>query len=311
MELSIIIPTYNRNKLLRRTLQGLCEQLRAERILEILVVNDGSTDATSDVIDEFSGRLPIRYIVQPKSGVSTARNRGLREARGRIVLLLDDDVIPSSTLVLEHTDFHRQSPELESVLLGYVTWLPELRITPFMRWYGEYGALFGYALLEDGCQVDRRYLYTCNISFKTEFIRANRGFNENLTVHEDHELGFRLAKQGMRMFFRRNALGYHNQSFTFQQACDRVERYSTGFSAFLSTEAGREMARSEGAWKSRLRRAAKYCVVRPVNSLKLLIDSDYRLPHTFYRAVYWYFATLPSSQAKSSARPAAERTTDK
>jgi glycosyltransferase involved in cell wall biosynthesis len=295
MELSIVIPTYNRCKLLSRTLQGLCEQVAADRILEVIVVSDGSTDATSDVVDEFSGRLPVRCISQAKSGVSTARNRGLREARGRVVLLLDDDVIPSSKLVLEHTDFHRQSLGFESVLLGYVTWLPELRITPFMRWYGEYGALFGYALLEDDSEVDRRYLYTCNISFKTDFLRANGGFNENLTVHEDHELGFRLAKRGMRMFFRRNALGYHNQSFTFQQACDRVQRYSKGFGAFLSTEAGREMTRSEAAWKNRLKRLAKLCLIRPVNSLQLLIDSDYRLPHSFYRAVYWYFATLPNS----------------
>jgi glycosyltransferase involved in cell wall biosynthesis len=311
MELSIVIPTYNRSNLLRRTLQGLCEQAGADRIREVLVVSDGSTDATADAVDEFSGRLPVRFIFQPKSGVSTARNRGLRETRGRIVLLLDDDVIPSSKLVLEHTDFHRQSPGLESVLLGYVTWLPELRITPFMRWYGEYGALFGYALLEDGSQVDRRYLYTCNISFKTDFLRANGGFNETLTVHEDHELGFRLAKQGMKMFFRRSALGYHNQSFTFQQACDRVQRYSKGFGAFLSTEAGREMTRSEATWKSQLKRVAKYCLVRPVNSLQHLIDSNYPLPHAFYRVVYWYFATLPTSQLKSSAGSVLERTSDK
>jgi glycosyltransferase involved in cell wall biosynthesis len=307
VELSIIIPTYNRCKLLRRTLQGLCEQVCADRILEVIVVSDGSTDDTSEAVGEFSGRLPVRRISQPKSGVSTARNRGLREARGKVVLFLDDDVIPSSKLVLEHTDFHRQSSGLESVLLGYVTWLPELRITPFMRWYGEYGALFGYALLQDGSQVDRRFLYTCNISFKTDFLRANGGFNENLTVHEDHELGFRLAKQGMRMFFRRNALGYHNQSFTFQQACDRVQRYSKGFGAFLSTEAGREMTRSEAAWKSRLKRLARLCMVRPVNSLQHLIDSDYQLPHAFYRAVYWYFATLPNSQLNSSAGAAVER----
>lgn len=306
MELSIVIPTYNRCKLLRRTLQGLCGQEGADRILEVLVVSDGSTDATADAVDEFSGRLPVRRIAQPKSGVSTARNRGLREARARVVLFLDDDVIPSSKLVLEHTDFHRQSPALESVLLGYVTWLPELRITPFMRWYGEYGALFGYALLEDGCQVDRRYLYTCNISFKTDFLRANAGFNENLTVHEDHELGFRLAKQGMKMFFRRNALGYHNQSFTFQQACDRVQRYSKGFGAFLSTEAGREMTMNEALWKTQFKRVAKYCLVRPVNSLQLLIDSNCPLPHSFYRVAYWYFATLPATHVKSSPGSAGE-----
>jgi glycosyltransferase involved in cell wall biosynthesis len=299
MDLSIIIPTYNRSGLLRATLQGLCEQNAAHRIREVLVVSDGSIDSTPEIVEGFSGRLPIRLICQPKKGVSTARNRGLREARGRMVLFLDDDVIPSSRLVLEHTDFHRQFPEPESVLLGYVTWLPTLRITPFMRWYGEYGALFGYSLLHDGVQVDRRYLYTCNISFKTEFLTRSDGFNENLSVFEDHELGFRLAKQGMRMHFRRSALGYHNQSFTFQQACDRLQRYSEGFGAFLSTDAGQEMIKNQVRWKVLLARVARHGHIRLAKPLRLAIDSDCPLPHTFYRAMYWYYATLPSGQPKS------------
>jgi glycosyltransferase involved in cell wall biosynthesis len=299
MDLSIIIPTYNRSDLLRATLEGLCEQVAADRIREVLVVSDGSIDSTPQVVAGFSGQLPIRLIYQPKSGVSTARNRGLREAQGRMVLFLDDDVIPSPALVLEHTGFHRRFPEPESVLLGYVTWLPRLRITPFMRWYGEYGALFGYSLLQDGGQVDRRYLYTCNVSFKTEFLLRNDGFNENLTVYEDHELGFRLAKQGMRMYFRRSALGYHNQSFTFQQACERLQRYSEGFGAFLSTEAGREMTKNQVRWKTLLARAAKHGRMRPAKPLRLAIDSNCPLPHAFYRAMYWYYATLPSGQLKS------------
>jgi glycosyltransferase involved in cell wall biosynthesis len=300
MELSIVIPTYNRSDLLRITLVGLCEQVASDRIHEVLVVSDGSVDSTPRVVEEFSPRLPIRLISQPKSGVSSARNRGLREAQGRAVLFLDDDVIPSSRLVLEHTDFHRQFPELESVLLGYVTWLPTLRITPFMRWYGEYGALFGYSLLQDGAQVDRRYLYTCNVSFKTEFLLQNDGLNETLTVYEDHELGFRLAKQGMRMFFRRGALGYHNQSFTFQQACDRLKRYSEGFSPFLATEAGQEMTKNQVKWKMLLTHLAKRSRIRLTKPLRLAIDSSYPLPHTFYRAMYWYYATLPSGQPKSA-----------
>jgi glycosyltransferase involved in cell wall biosynthesis len=280
-----------------------------ERIGEVIVVIDGSTDATADAIEEFSARLPIRGILQIKSGVSTARNRSLREASGKLVLLLGDDVIPSSTLIAEHTEFHREHRDLESVLLSYVTWLPELRITPFMRWYGEYGALFGYSLLDDGSQVDRRYLYSCNTSFKTGFLSASGGFNENWTVYEDHELGFRLSKQGMKLYFRRSALGYHNQSFTFQQTCDRMQRYSKGLDAFLSTDAGREMTRSEPGWKRYLRRLVESRLVRPGRSLQSLIDSDYQVPHSFYRAAYWYFATLPSSQAKSNAEVAVERGT--
>src|SRR5208337_334746 len=136
------------------------------------------------------------------------------------------------------------------------------------------------------------------------------GFNENLTVYEDHELGFRLAKRGMRMFFRRRALGYHNQSFTFQQACDRMQRYSKGLNAFLSTEAGREMTRNEAKWKGRIKRFAQHGIFRPVNPLRILMDSNLPLPHSFYRAFYWYCATLPSIMASSGAKPPVEITRD-
>jgi glycosyltransferase involved in cell wall biosynthesis len=300
MELTIVIPTHNRSALLRATLEGLSNQLDANRILEVLVVSDGSTDDTPQVVDEFSEKLPVRLIANPKTSVSIARNTGLRAARGRTLLFLDDDVVPSERLILEHTEFHRHRPETEAVLLGYVTWLAERSITPFMRWYGEYGALFGFSLLQDGAQADRRYLYTCNISFKTEFLLQNHGLNEDLTVYEDHELGYRLAKHGMEMYFNRGALGYHNQSFTFQQACDRLKRYSKGFDAFLSTEAGQEMTKNQVKWKKRLAMLAARPRLPLFKPLRLAVDSKFPLPHAFYRLMYWYFATLPSSESLKS-----------
>lgn len=293
MDLSVIIPTYNRSRLLARTLQGLCEQQTGFLIREVLVISDGATDDSSEVVNSFKDRLPVRYIEQPKMGVSAARNRGLAEACGTAVLLLDDDVVPSPKLIAEHAAFHKQYPEVESVLLGYVTWLPELPITPFMRWYGEYGALFGYALLEDGKQADGKYLYSCNVSFKVEFLSKISGFNETLTVFEDHELGYRLAKRGMKMFFRRNALAYHNQTFTFQQACERMRRYSLGIPAFLATEAGGEMKARENKWKMRLRHLATGPAIHALKPLEPLADCPIPLPRPLYRLLYWYGAIRP------------------
>lgn len=306
MKFSIVIPTFNRSSLLRRTLRGLCEQMPRDGIDEVIVVSDGSTDGTPTVIPEFAGQLPIRLVSQGKAGVSAARNRGLGEVHGDAVLFLDDDVIPSPQLLREHAEFHRQKPRSESVCLGYVTWLPELRISPFMQWYGEYGALFGYALLPDGQPVDRRYLYTCNISFKTAFLRGNGGFNERLSVYEDHELGYRLSQRGMEMFFRRKALGYHNQSFTFQQACDRMQRYSSGMEAFLATDAGHAMIGGAAGWKRQLRRLVRNRDPHAPGMIRRLIDSEHRLPHSFYRLMYWYYATLPAGPESSEAAATSE-----
>jgi glycosyltransferase involved in cell wall biosynthesis len=291
MDITVIIPTCCRSELLRRTLQGFCELTEDGFLWEVIVVSDGSDDLTRQTAMEFEDHLPVRYLQQPKRGVSSARNLGLREARSQVVLFVDDDVVPSPQLIGEHLRFHRKQAELESVLLGYVTWLPEVESSPFMRWYGEFGGLFGFSLLKDDQLGDPRYLYTCNLSFKTEFLGASGGFNESLSVLEDHELGYRLAQCGMKMYFRRNALGYHNQSFTFEEACRRLERYSKGLDAFCLTEAGQALIKRRARLPYRLAATAAKMVVPLLSPFRPLLDSNIKLPNAIYRLFYWYYGT--------------------
>jgi glycosyltransferase involved in cell wall biosynthesis len=291
MNLTVIIPTHNRSELLRRTLQGYCEQNAQNLQWELIVVSDGSMDSTQQTVMDFADRLPIKYVSQPKAGVSTARNLGLREAQSPVVIFLDDDVIPSPQLLGEHARFHGEWPALESVLLGYVTWDSQLAITPFMRWYGEFGGLFGFSRLKDNREAHRRYLYSCNVSFKTEFLRDNGGFNDSLSVLEDHELGYRLEKRGMRMHFRRSALGYHNQSFTFEQACERLERYSTGLGKFCLTDAGKELLQRRARFPFRLAEVGIKAIVPILSPFRSTLDSNIRLPNAIYRLFYWYYGT--------------------
>ena len=301
MNIAVIIPTYNRSELLRRTLEGLSRQTELAIIQEVIVVSDGSSDATREAAEQFSGRLPVRVLEQGRLGVSRARNYGIREAESDVVLFLDDDVVPGPHLVAEHAKFHREMRGLEAVLMGYVTWHPDMQVTPFMRWYGEFGGLYGFSLLKENQEVDPRYLYTCNVSFKTEFIRANDGFTESLSVLEDHELAYRLAKKGMTFFFSRAAIGYHYQSFTFEKACERLRRYSVGLDAFLSTEAGRKMAQKRGRVGVRALEALARFVARLASPLKTLVDSNVPMPNSMYRLFYWYYGTDLSFWGRVSA----------
>jgi glycosyltransferase involved in cell wall biosynthesis len=84
---SVILPTYNRAAWLPQTVASLLEQ--THRPLEVLVVDDGSTDDTATVCRAFPE--PVRYLRQENAGVSAARNRGIREARGEWVALADSD----------------------------------------------------------------------------------------------------------------------------------------------------------------------------------------------------------------------------
>jgi glycosyltransferase involved in cell wall biosynthesis len=291
MKLTVIIPTYNRHEILRKTLEGLCQQTRPDLLREVIVVSDGSTDLTAEAVASFFGRLPMTFLQCKRGGVSAARNAGLKKAQTPLVLFLDDDVVPSAEIVYEHVLFHNENKDNDYVLLGYVTWHPEMKTTPFMRWYGEYGALFGYSHLKEAQPVHFKYLYTCNVSFKTAFLFAHGGFNETLTVLEDHELSYRLTQDGMKMFFRRAALGYHYQSFTFEEACQRLKRYESGLNAFLSTEAGRQMAKKKGRIWLRFATAGARMVLPVLERFRFVIDRSVNLPNPVYRLYYWSYAT--------------------
>jgi glycosyltransferase involved in cell wall biosynthesis len=288
---TVVIPTYSRSELLRLTLRGLCAPLNLSHLEEVIVVSDGHDDLAASVAHAFSDQLPIRYLEQEKSGVSAARNLGISAAKSSVVVLLDDDVVPSPNLVLVHSRFHSAASDLHSVLLGYVTWHPKLEITPFMRWYGERGALFAFGLLSDGSATDPRYFYSCNISFKREFVLANGGFNTSLTVLEDNELGYRLSQAGMRLVFSRSALGYHYQTFTFAQACKRLDRYSSGLTSFLATPAGKALAKTRRRFSFRCAEAAVLLTAPLLKSFIPILDSKRRMPNFFYRLMYWYYAS--------------------
>src|SRR5262245_16337295 len=89
--ISVVLPTANRAALLRLALGALARQSVARSVFEVIVVDDGSSDATSEVARAFQDRMALRYVHQPQGGISRAKNRALRVATAPIVLFLDDD----------------------------------------------------------------------------------------------------------------------------------------------------------------------------------------------------------------------------
>lgn len=93
---SVIIPSYNRGYIVGKSIESVLAQ--SYRQIEVIVVDDGSTDNTREVVAGFDDR--VRYFYKENGGVSTARNLGLRECRGEFIALLDSDDLwlPWSTL---------------------------------------------------------------------------------------------------------------------------------------------------------------------------------------------------------------------
>ncbi|MFI5355951.1 MAG: glycosyltransferase [Opitutales bacterium] len=91
---TVAIATYNRADLLRQALQGITQQEYPGDRLELLVIDNRSTDDTREVVDSFQGAPhPPRYILETQPGANFARNRAIREGRGEIIAFLDDDVL--------------------------------------------------------------------------------------------------------------------------------------------------------------------------------------------------------------------------
>jgi len=110
--LSVIICTYNRADLLKNVLQDVCQQTLADSEFEVIVVDNHSTDHTRAVVESFCQPYPnVRYCFEAQQGVSHARNRGWREARGDYLAYLDDDCqVPTQWLAVAKEIIEQQAP---------------------------------------------------------------------------------------------------------------------------------------------------------------------------------------------------------
>ena len=201
MQVSVVIPTYNRAEILRQTLDAYARQSGDHRILEILVVDDGSTDHTESVVKECAVLgVPLRYLRQNNSGQAAARNYAVREAKGELILFGDDDIVPSPQMTAEHVRWHRLHPAESNGLLGFVDWLPSVHPTPFMKWSGLYGPQFNYGYFTPGQRLGFEYAYSCNTSVHASFLRKHGVFSEAFRTYgyEDVELFYRLSTAGLQ-----------------------------------------------------------------------------------------------------------------
>ncbi|WPD22725.1 MAG: glycosyltransferase family 2 protein [Candidatus Electrothrix scaldis] len=256
LELSILIPTFNRYAALQRTLQGLEQQSADKEKYEIIVVDDGSTDRTAEVLEQFAAQTGLMFsyaLLKENGGPARARNIGLSMIRGKAVFITGDDIEPSKTLIERHLAFHEQHPEKEKALLGYVSFPEALQPNPFMLWLATEGRayFFNYAALTPGKEAGPIFFYTCNVSVKTSLLEQSGWFDESFPYasHEDLELGYRLAEQGMRLIYDPAAEGFHWHMLTVQGITRRV--YLMGYSARLFWA---KVKQADGVLKRGLRR---------------------------------------------------------
>ena len=224
MRASVVIPTYNRLEELRRVIQAVQGQGRPPGTdLELIVVDDGSTDGTSEWLVEHRDEYALRVFRQSNSGPARARNLGVEKAAGDIVLFLGDDTEPQPAWLAAHLEQHRLFGGRGSLaVLGYTSFAPELD-SPFLRYINEYGAQFGYQLIDDPTDVPFNFFYTSNISLPREEIVRLGGFREDFpaAAWEDIEFAYRATQDGLQIRYEPRARTIHQHRVRPRTFCRR------------------------------------------------------------------------------------------
>ena len=225
MSFSVVIPTFRRPETLFPVLDALARQ-SAPPDFEVVVVDDGSGDDTPRRLAAYRPPYPFRFFSQENGGPASARNRGVREARGKVVLFLGDDTVPEPALLSVHGGAHGESRPFPVAVLGYTTWPLDLRVSPFLHHINEYGLQFGYGLIRDTEQVPFNFFYTSNVSLPRELL-LDAGLFDTSFPHaawEDIEVAYRLMQRGMRMLYRPQAVARHHHDITFASFRRRQEK---------------------------------------------------------------------------------------
>jgi glycosyltransferase involved in cell wall biosynthesis len=215
---SVVIPTYNRVSSLRRVLEAFERQRPADLPFELVVVDDGSNDETGEVLAAWrSRRFALRFARQANAGPARARNRALEMAAGDLVLFGGDDIEPHPDLVHEHVREHLRRADRRAAVLGLTRWPEGAELTSTMRHVDGPGAQqFSYAVFSDGAEYDFRHFYTSNVSLRRDLLATEpTGFSTDFpaAAFEDAELAYRLARHGMRIFYRAAAVAWHHHHY--------------------------------------------------------------------------------------------------
>jgi len=206
LQVSIVIPTFNRAELLPRTLKPLAEQRTSGCNYEVIFVSNGSSDHSDQLIEQAVRDYPgrFRYFwIEPTGGPSAPRNFGIRKALGHVIIL-DDDVIPDPDLVQRHWQYHQRHPEREATALGEVYVPEELRQDPMSLFHS-----FPYDEARAKAELDYLFFWTCNVSVKREFMLECGMFPEDMLYYEDMMCGHRLFVHGMKLRLLPEARGQH------------------------------------------------------------------------------------------------------
>ena len=212
MKASVVICTHNRKSFIAKSLASVLQQNFDKRQFEVIVVDNGSTDGTSETARAFlashSKKEQVRLVKEPTLGLSQARNRGLSEAQGQFVLYLDDDAVASPNWLLSMIKIFESDPKI-AVVGGRIDPLwPSDKIPSWLS-----SDLWGHFSVIDWGPGSHdlkkeQWLAGANIGYQKKALIESGGFSgklgrkgKMLLSCEESLLNYQISKRGYRIVY--------------------------------------------------------------------------------------------------------------
>lgn len=213
--ISVVIPTFNREKLIERAVESVLNQSYND--IEIIVVDDCSTDNTHLIMEKYKNNKKVKYIkLKTNSGACRARNEGIRNASGDIIAFLDsDDEWHKDKLMKQYAFFKKKNAEI--VVCNYL-YEKEKKCEKAIK--HQQDVITYNQLLYENC------ITTGAILVKKDLIEKVGGFDEKMPRYQDWELVLRIAKESRIYFCDEPLLTLHYQKQSISNSTSKEKKYT-------------------------------------------------------------------------------------
>lgn len=220
MLVSIIIPVYNGACTIEACIESLLQQNCTSDAYEIIVVENGSTDNTTELVKKY----PVRLFHSDTRGPAPARNLGIARSEAEIVAFTDADCIADPNWINELIEPYRE-PEVGGVGGAILAYQHDHRNT-IERFSDDYAPLTNFL---SGDHEFLPHLYTANASYRHCLLSEIGGFNDHLITAEDVDLAWRLQLQtGCKLRYAPRAIIYHHHRTGWKGLARQYRQYGFG-----------------------------------------------------------------------------------
>ncbi|MBN2542791.1 glycosyltransferase [bacterium] len=220
-KISIIIPVYNAEKTIEPLLKALENQTVSKKQLQIILVDNRSTDNTLKIIDKYLDKLPITVTPEYETQNSyAARNKGLKRAEGEVICFLDSDCIPDKDWLREGIKYFQTYPD-RYLVAGVIKCAFE-DMNNIIEIY------------DSTVHLDQEYYVQIggsgagNLFARKEVIDKIKGFEERIISGGDFEFCRRAQQNGFKLYYNRKTIVHHPTMRTLNELLRKSIRFGIG-----------------------------------------------------------------------------------